>query len=183
MTTVLAVVQQFHNTLDLPERDRGAASAAAAGLRDAKAGNTRRAYRSAWRQFRTWAEACGHPALPAAPQAVVLFWATWPQPAGPSPPFSRHAPPSPTFTPPPGRGRATTRPCTRWCPRRSRGGATGAPAPRQAGALAADRPDPGPRGPAPAQERPRRTNGGQRTPPGGVPPSIWPSSGCWPTAG
>ena len=73
MTTDLAVVQQLHNTLDLPERDRGAAEAVAAGLRDAKAENTRRAYASAWRQFRTWAEAGGHPALPAAPQAVALY--------------------------------------------------------------------------------------------------------------
>ena len=73
MTTDLAVVQQLHNTLDLPERDRGAAEAVAAGLRDAKAGNTRRAYTSTWRQFRTWAEAGGHPALPAAPQAVALY--------------------------------------------------------------------------------------------------------------
>ena len=74
MTTDLAVVQQLHNTLDLPERDRGAAEAVAvAGLRDAKAHSTRRAYSSAWRQFRTWAEAGGHPALPAAPQAVALY--------------------------------------------------------------------------------------------------------------
>ena len=47
MTTDLAVVQQLHNTLALPERDRGAAEAVAAGLRDAKAENTRRAYASA----------------------------------------------------------------------------------------------------------------------------------------
>ena len=73
MTTDLAVVQQLHNTLDLPERDRGAAEAVAAGFRDAKAGNTRRASASAWRQFRTWAEAGGHLALPAAPQAVALY--------------------------------------------------------------------------------------------------------------
>ena len=73
MTTDLAVVQQLHNTLDLPERDRGAAEAVATRRRDAKAGNTRRASASAWRQFRTWAEAGGHPALPAAPQAVVLY--------------------------------------------------------------------------------------------------------------
>ena len=73
MTTDLAVVQQFHNTLDLPERDRGAAEAVAAGLLDAKFGNTCRACRSAWQQFRTWAEAGGHPALPAAPQAVALY--------------------------------------------------------------------------------------------------------------
>ena len=73
MTTDLAVVQQLHNALDLPERDRGAAEAVAAGLRDAKAENTHRAYSSAWKQFRTWAEAGGHPALPAAPQAVALY--------------------------------------------------------------------------------------------------------------
>ena len=73
MTTDLAVVQQLRNTLDLPERVRGAAEAVPAGLRDAKAENTRRAYNSAWQQFRTWAEAGGHPALPAAPQAVALY--------------------------------------------------------------------------------------------------------------
>ena len=59
MTTDLAVIQQLHSTPDLPERDRGAAEAVAAGLRGAKAENTRRAYSSAWRQFRTRAEAGG----------------------------------------------------------------------------------------------------------------------------
>ncbi len=39
MTTELAVVRQLRNTLNLPERDRGAAEAVAAGLRDAKAEN------------------------------------------------------------------------------------------------------------------------------------------------
>ena len=73
MTTDLAVAQQLHNAPALPERDCGAAEAAAAGLRDAKAGNTRRTYSSAWQQFRAWAEAGGHPALPAAPQAVALY--------------------------------------------------------------------------------------------------------------
>ena len=53
MTTGLAVAQQLRNTPDLAERDRGAAEAGASGLRDAKAG--------------------GHPALPAAPQAVALY--------------------------------------------------------------------------------------------------------------
>ena len=43
MTTDLPVVQQLRNTVDLPERDRGAAEAVSAGLGDAKAGNTRRA--------------------------------------------------------------------------------------------------------------------------------------------
>ena len=73
MTTDLAVVQQLHNTLDLPERDRGAAEAVAAGLRDAKAENTRRSYASAWRRFQAWADAGGHPSLPATPQAVALY--------------------------------------------------------------------------------------------------------------
>ena len=68
------IKRQLHSTPELSERDRGAAEAgAAAGLRDAKAGNTRRAYSSAWQQFWTWAEAGGHPALPAAPQAVALY--------------------------------------------------------------------------------------------------------------
>ena len=73
MTTDLAPVQQLHDTPDLPERDREAAEAVASALRDAKADNTRRAYASAWRQFQTWAEAGGHPALPATPQAVALY--------------------------------------------------------------------------------------------------------------
>ena len=59
MTTNFAVVQQLHNTPDLPERDCGAAEAVAAGLRDAKAGNTRWAYSSAWQQFRAWADGTG----------------------------------------------------------------------------------------------------------------------------
>ena len=98
MTTELTVVRQLHKTADLPERDRGAAEAEAARLRDAKAGNTCRAYRCAWQQFRTWAEAGGHPALPRCPRRPwPSTWATWPQPAGPSPPFSRPARPAPTF--------------------------------------------------------------------------------------
>ena len=69
MTTDLAVVQQLRESLELSGRDREAAEAVAAGLRDAKAGNTRRAYSSAWGQFRTRAEAGGHPALPTVQQA------------------------------------------------------------------------------------------------------------------
>ena len=73
MTTDLATTQQLPGHLELTERDREAVQAVAAGLRDAKAANTRRAYSSAWRQFRTWAEAGGHPALPADPQAVAFY--------------------------------------------------------------------------------------------------------------
>ena len=91
MTTDLAVVRQLRNTPDLPERGRGAAEAVAAGPRDAKAGNTRRAYSSAWRQFRTWAETGGHPALPAAPQARGPL----PGPPGLNRPVHRHRPAGP----------------------------------------------------------------------------------------
>ena len=73
MTTDLATTQQLPGHLELTERDREAAQAVAAGLRDAQAGNTRRACSSAWQQFRMWAEAGGHRALPAAPQAVALY--------------------------------------------------------------------------------------------------------------
>ena len=73
MTTDLAPVRHLPGTLRLAERDREATEAVASALRDAKADNTRRAYASAWRQFQTWAEAGGHPALPATPQAVALY--------------------------------------------------------------------------------------------------------------
>ena len=73
MTTDLATVQQLHNPLELSERDREAAEAVASGLRDAKAANTRRSYASAWRLFQEWAEAGGHAAMPATPQAVALY--------------------------------------------------------------------------------------------------------------
>ena len=72
MTTGLATVQQLHNTPDLPESDREAAEAVASGIRDAKADNTRRAYASAWHRFQAWADAGGHQALPATPEAVAL---------------------------------------------------------------------------------------------------------------
>ena len=73
MTTNLATVRRLPNPLELPERDREAAEAVAAGLRDAKPENTRRAYRSAWQQFQAWAEAGGHAVLPSTPQAVALY--------------------------------------------------------------------------------------------------------------
>ena len=73
MTTYLAAVPELRESLELSGRDQDAAQAVAAGLRDAKAENTRRAYGSAWRGFQDWAEAGGHPALPATPQAVALY--------------------------------------------------------------------------------------------------------------
>ena len=43
-----------------------------AGLQDAKAANTRRAYEAAWQRFHEWTDAVGHRSLPAAPQVVAL---------------------------------------------------------------------------------------------------------------
>ncbi len=42
----------------------------------AKAANTRRAYAADWRDFTTWCEAAGLPALPAAPETVTLYVTT-----------------------------------------------------------------------------------------------------------
>ena len=74
MTTDLATLQQIPGmNSHLAEGDREAAQAVASGLRDAKAGTTRRVYGSAWQQFQSWAEHGGHPALPATPQSVALY--------------------------------------------------------------------------------------------------------------
>ena len=73
MTTELGTIPQLPYTLDISDQDREATQAVASGLRDAKAGNTRRAYAYAWRQFQTWADAGGHNALPATPQTVALY--------------------------------------------------------------------------------------------------------------
>ena len=51
MTNDLATIPELCDSLQLPERDREAAQAVASGLRDAKAGTTRRVYASAWQQF------------------------------------------------------------------------------------------------------------------------------------
>ena len=73
MTSDLDTVSQLHDSQELFHRDREAAQAVASGLRDAKADNTRRAYASAWQRFQAWADAGSHQALPATPQAVVLY--------------------------------------------------------------------------------------------------------------
>ena len=59
--------------LELSERDQDAAQAVAAGLRDAKAANTRRAYASAWKTFHNWTVLTGRESMPAAPQTVALY--------------------------------------------------------------------------------------------------------------
>ena len=71
--SVLAAIGPLDQDLELSERDHDAAQAVAAGLRDAKAPNTHRAYESAWQAFQAWADAGGHRSLPAAPQAVALY--------------------------------------------------------------------------------------------------------------
>ena len=73
MTTDLASVPELRESLELSGRDREAAEAVASGIRDAKAENTRRSYASAWWRFQAWADAGGHPSLPASPQAVALY--------------------------------------------------------------------------------------------------------------
>ena len=173
MATDLAVVQRLQNTLDLLERDRGAAEAVAAGLRDAKAGNTRRAYISAWQQFRTWAGADGHPALPAAPQAVALYLG--------------HL--SST-----GRSIATVQQARSaishfHAAAGIQKGENPAVHPVVAEAVkgwqAPSQPTPWP-GTARSCAYPREAAAdewNQRTPPGGAAPWTWPSSGSWPTAG
>ena len=74
---VLATIGQFRGqlreSLVLSTRDEEAAQAVAAGLRDAKAANTRRVYTSAWREFKVWALANGRQSLPAEPQTVALY--------------------------------------------------------------------------------------------------------------
>ena len=159
MTTGLAVVQQLHNTLDLPERDRGAAEAVAAGLRDAKAENTRRAYASAWQQFRTWAEAGGHPALPATPQAVALYLGHLASTGRSIATVQQARSAISHFHAAAGTQKGDNQALHPVVAEAVKGWRNRAPALRQAGALTADALGPGPRGPAPAQERPRRTNG------------------------
>ena len=49
--SVLAAIGQVRESLVLSAREEEAAQAVAAGLRDAKAANTRRVYASAWHEF------------------------------------------------------------------------------------------------------------------------------------
>ena len=71
--SVLAAIGQLRESLVLSARDEEAAQAVAAGLRDAKAANTRRVYTSAWHEFNVWALANGRQSLPAEPQTVALY--------------------------------------------------------------------------------------------------------------
>ena len=69
----LATTAQPQEDLELSTSDHDAAQAVAAGLRDAKAANTRRAYGRGWAAFTTWADAHGYQYMPAAPQTVALY--------------------------------------------------------------------------------------------------------------
>ena len=69
----LATTAQLQEDLALSSSDHDAAQAVAAGLRDAKAANTRRAYGRGWAAFTAWADAHGYQYMPAAPQTVALY--------------------------------------------------------------------------------------------------------------
>ena len=72
-SSFLAATGLLEQYLDLSTSDQDAAQAVAAGLRDAKAANTRRAYASAWKLFCDWTVLTGRQAMPAAPQHVAIY--------------------------------------------------------------------------------------------------------------
>ena len=72
-SSFLATTGPTRQDLDLSTSDQDAAQAVAAGLRDAKAPNTRRAYASAWKLFCDWTVLTGRQAMPAAPQNVAIY--------------------------------------------------------------------------------------------------------------
>ena len=73
LATIGQLRGQLQESLELSDRDREAARAVAAGLRDAKAANTRRVYASAWHEFNAWALANGRQSLPAEPRTGALY--------------------------------------------------------------------------------------------------------------
>ena len=72
-SSFLATTGAIEQDLELSNSDQGAAQAVAAGLRGAKAANTRRAYASAWRTFCDWTILTRRQAMPAAPQDVAFY--------------------------------------------------------------------------------------------------------------
>lgn len=55
------------------EQDRASLESAMKTIANAKATNTRRAYRSDWRTFQAWCDARGHQAMPAHPATVLVY--------------------------------------------------------------------------------------------------------------
>ena len=97
--SVLATIGQIRESSELSARDRYAAQPVAAGLRDAKTTNTRRACGAVWQRFEEWASAAGHQSLPVEPPAVALYLSRLEADGRPWPPLSRPALPSPTPMP------------------------------------------------------------------------------------
>ena len=107
-SSFLATTGAIQQDLEPSNSDQGAAQAVAAGLRDAKTANTRRAYASAWHTFCDWTILTGRQAMPADSQDCrPLTWATWLR-RGKShrPPSIWPGPPSPTPMPPQGIAKA-----------------------------------------------------------------------------
>ena len=182
MTTDLATVPELRESLELSGRDREAAEAVAAGLRDAKAENTRRSYASAWRRFQAWADAVGHPALPTSPQAVALYLGHLAATDRSMASIEQARAAVSHFHAAAGMQKADNPARHPFVAEAVRGWRNRAPEPRQADALTSDalarvrevlRV---PRGAAADGWNPQRL-------PNAAPPWTWPSSGCWPTAG
>ena len=72
-SSLLATTVHLKDGIEISTSDQDAAQAVAAGLRDAKSANTRRAYASAWHTFCDWTILTGRQAMPAAPQSVALY--------------------------------------------------------------------------------------------------------------
>ena len=73
LPSVPSTIIHVQEILGPSDRDHDAAQAVAAGLRDAKATNTRRAYVSAWKVFFEWTVLTDRKPMPAEPQTVALY--------------------------------------------------------------------------------------------------------------
>ena len=73
LPSVPATIINLKGSLELSTSDRDAAHAVAAGLRDAKATNTLRAYKTGWKLFHNWTLLTDRQSMPAEPQTVALY--------------------------------------------------------------------------------------------------------------